>query len=409
MKYSVLTYHKIILKAIVFLGGFFVAGLGLSAQTLDKNRLNIQSIGLKEAQDIALKNYPSMRAARLHTQSQQALTPSAFDLGETELSTGGEEIGKGNEATYTLIALRQNFDIFSIGAKKSFLQQQVKVAEAEEQVLEREIMRQVGIDYIHALVAHHRTQVYMHLDSIYSDFEKAAKWRYETGATSQLEYISAHQQTSQNRLALRQALMNEKIALQNLNRWLGEKASYCPKELILPDESNARLAEHPSVSLAREKVRLAEQQMKAERAEFLPKLYVQGGAQKIGDKSGYWQYEVGVSLPLFSKTRGAKAKSGQLQREAEQARLEQTQLLLQSELQILKASDEKWSEQLNYYREVELPLAHELQRVAIRSYQQGAISYMDFIQNIKEGIKVQLDYWDTYREYFSNRMNMLYY
>ena len=203
--------------------------------------------------------------------------------------------------------------------------------------------------------------------------------------------------------------MNEKIALQNLNRWLGEKTSYCPKELIQPDESNARLAEHPSVSLAREKVRLAEQQMKAERAEFLPKLYVQGGAQKIGDKSGYWQYEVGVSLPLFSKTRGAKAKSGQLQREAEQARLEQTQLQLQSELQTLRASDEKWSEQLNYYREVELPLANELQRVAIRSYQQGAISYMDFIQNIKEGIKVQLDYWDTYREYFSNRMNMLYY
>lgn len=98
-----------------------------------------------------------------------------------------------------------------------------------------------------------------------------------------------------------------------------------------------------------------------------------------------------------------------MQREAEQARLEQTQLQLQSELQTLKASDEKWSEQLNYYREVELPLANELQRVAIRSYQQGAISYMDFIQNIKEGIKVQLDYWDTYREYFSNRMNMLYY
>ena len=114
MKYSVLTYHEIILKAIVFLGGFFVAGLGLSAQTLDKNRFSIQSIGLKEAQDIALKNYPSMRAARLHTQSQQALTPSAFDLGETELSTGGEEIGKGNEATSFEYSSAISADIRSI-------------------------------------------------------------------------------------------------------------------------------------------------------------------------------------------------------------------------------------------------------------------------------------------------------
>lgn len=71
-----------------------------------------------------------MRAAHLNIQSQQALLPSAFNLGDTELSTGGEEIGKGNEATYTLIALRQNLDIFSIGAKKGLLNQQLKVAEA---------------------------------------------------------------------------------------------------------------------------------------------------------------------------------------------------------------------------------------------------------------------------------------
>lgn len=186
-----------------------------------------QVITLQQAQEMAIKNYPSMRAAHLNIQSQQALLPSAFNLGDTELSTGGEEIGKGNEATYTLIALRQNLDIFSIGAKKGLLNQQLKVAEAEGKVVERELKREVGIDYVNALVARHRTKVYEGFDSVFSDFEKAAKMRYETEATSKLEYISALQQLRQNSLALRQAQMDEEIAKQNLNRWLGTETFFC--------------------------------------------------------------------------------------------------------------------------------------------------------------------------------------
>lgn len=166
---------------------------------------------------------------------------------------------------------------------------------------------------------------------------------------------------------------------------------------------------HPSLVLAQEKVRLAETQVKADKAELLPKLYVQGGTQKIGDKSGYWTYEVGVSMPLFSAARSAKSKSGRLQHEAEKVRQEHTQQQLNNELRRLTAIDEKWSDQLRYYREAELPLADEQQRVAIASYKEGAIGYIDFIQNMKDAAKVQLDYWTAYGEYMTNRMNMIYF
>ena len=368
-----------------------------------------QVITLQQAQEMAIKYYPSMRAVHLNIQSQQALLPSAFNLGDTELSTGGEEIGKGNEATYTLIALRQNLDIFSIGAMKGLLNQQLKVAEAEGRVVERDLMREVGIDYVNALVARHRTKVYEGLDSVFSDFEKAAKMRYETEATSKLEYISALQQLRQNELALRQAQVDEDIAKRNMNRWLGTETHFLPADSLELSIETPLLNQAPTIQLANEKVKLTEKQVKAEKAEFLPKLFVQGGSQKIGNNSGYWSYEVGVSMPVFSSERRAKAKAGKLQFEAEKAQQEHTELLLKSELQTLSANKEKWHEQLKYYREVVLPLAVEQQRVAIMSYHQGAIDYIGFIENMKEAAKVQLDYWDVYGEYLTSHIKLLYF
>jgi cobalt-zinc-cadmium resistance protein CzcA len=114
-------------------------------------------------------------------------------------------------------------------------------------------------------------------------------------------------------------------------------------------------------------------------------------------------------MPLFSAARSAKSKSGRLQYEAEKARQEHTEQQLNNELRRLTAIDEKWSDQLRYYRETELPLADEQQRVAIASYKEGAIGYIDFIQNMKDAAKVQLDYWTAYGEYMTNRMNMIYF
>ena len=385
--------------------GIALACLLVSPSTLKAQ----QTISLEEAQRMAVDRYPAMRAARLNTQSAEALKKSALDLGETEISTGGEEIGHGNEATYTLIAVRQNLDILSIDARRGYLSQQARVAEAEARVAERELRREVGIDYAAAIVARERTRVYQHLDSIYRDFERAAQLRYETETTAKLEYISAQQQARQTQLALSEAQLDERIALQDLNRWLGEGADYRPENQLMIENEEWVMDNHPSLVLAQEKVRLAETQVKAEKAELLPKLYVQGGTQKIGDKSGYWTYEVGVSMPLFSAARSAKSKSGRLQHEAEMARQEHTQQQLNNDLRRLTATDEKWSDQLRYYRETELPLADEQQRVAIASYKEGAIGYIDFIQNMKEAAKVQLDYWTVYGEYMTNRMNMIYY
>jgi len=70
------------------------------------------SISLQEAIAMAMNRYPALKASRLHTQSTLAMQRTARDFGNLELSMGGEEIGRGNDAVTTLLAARQNLDIF---------------------------------------------------------------------------------------------------------------------------------------------------------------------------------------------------------------------------------------------------------------------------------------------------------
>ena len=105
------------------------------------------SISLQEAIAMAKNRYPALKASRLHTQSTLAMQRTARDFGNLELSMGGEEIGRGNDAVTTLLAARQNLDIFSVKARWQRLQQETRVAHATTRVLEQQLQLQVSSAY----------------------------------------------------------------------------------------------------------------------------------------------------------------------------------------------------------------------------------------------------------------------
>lgn len=74
-------------------------------------------IVLDSAVTMARQSYPSLQTGKLEIQRQNVLKASAYDLGSTQLFTGGEEIASG-QGIYTLIGIgQQNIDLLSIGAK----------------------------------------------------------------------------------------------------------------------------------------------------------------------------------------------------------------------------------------------------------------------------------------------------
>ena len=297
-----------------------------------------QSITLSAAIRKAGASYPALRASRLREGSMRALQRSASPLGDLELSSGGEEIGHGNDAITTLVEARQNLDLFSVRSRRRRMAQETQVAAADTRLQERRIRWQLSLDYAADVVARMRLEQYRRQEKLYSDFVAAAKLRYDTEAASLLEYQAAQSRQRQVELALIEAENDLNKAHINLSRWLSSDTLYQASGDI--DEALTAapdtLALHPALSLAEERVHLAEAVSSETRSSALPRMFVGMGSQKIGSRTGYWSWQVGLSLPVSIGTNRALRRAAALDTEKARADLQTEQRTLSSGLRSLE-------------------------------------------------------------------------
>lgn len=370
------------------------------------------SISLQEAIAMAMNRYPALKASRLHTQSTLAMQRTARDFGNLELSMGGEEIGRGNDAVTTLLAARQNLDIFSVKARWQRLQQETRVAHATTRVLEQQLQLQVSSAYAADQMARLRLELYRKQAELYTRFVEAARLRYDTRAASLLEYQSAQSEHRRVELNVIEAEKDVEKAHIDLSRWLSPDTLYQSDTVIVDEQvatSAAMLGAHPAIVLANEKVKLASDISKEMRANSLPKLYVELGSQMIGSRLGYWSWSVGVSVPVDMGANKARRQSALVEIEKAHTELNDQQWSIDAHNRQLNCDYSKWQRTVEYYRKSALPLANEQRRNALLSYREGQIGYIDFIQALKTTMDVEFSYIDAYQKLLETKFNIEYY
>lgn len=370
------------------------------------------SISLQEAIAMAMNRYPALKASRLHTQSTLAMQRTARDFGNLELSMGGEEIGRGNDAVTTLLAARQNLDIFSVKARWQRLQQETRVAHATTRVLEQQLQLQVSSAYAADQMARLRLELYRKQAELYTRFVEAARLRYDTRAASLLEYQSAQSEHRRVELNVIEAEKDVEKAHIDLSRWLSPDTLYQSDTVIVDEQvatSAAMLGAHPAIVLANEKVKLASDISNEMRANALPKLYVELGSQMIGSHLGYWSWSVGVSVPVDMGANKARRQSALVEIEKAHTELNDQQWRIDVHNRQLNCDYSKWQRTVEYYRKSALPLANEQRRNALLSYREGQIGYLDFIQALKTTMDVEFSYIDAYQKLLETKFNIEYY
>jgi cobalt-zinc-cadmium resistance protein CzcA len=370
-----------------------------------------QTITLAEALRKARADYPALRASRLQARSLKAMQHAASPLGDLELSTGGEEIGRGNDAITTLVAARQNLDLFTVKSRRRRMKQETQVAEAGTRLIERQLRWQLSLDYAADVAARLRLEQYRQQVKLFSDFVAAAKLRYDTQAAPLLEYQAAQSQQRQLELSLIEAEKDLDKAHINLSRWLEADTLYQAAGDIVEkvEVSSVSLTLHPALELAEERVRLAEAVAGETRSAALPKLYVEMGSQKIGSRTGYWSWQLGLSLPISIGANNARNRAAAIDTERARADLMAEQRTLDTQQRTLNSEYAKWRNTVDYYRTSALPLAKEQRRSAMLSYREGAIGYLDFIQAVKTAMDTELNYIDAYAKLLESKFNIEYY
>ncbi|MEH6679499.1 MAG: CusA/CzcA family heavy metal efflux RND transporter [Sediminicola sp.] len=385
---------------------------GMQAQQLPTDSLPM--VSLEQAVTISKEHYPLLKADRLKIEKQTALKTNAYDFGNTQVFTGGEEIN-GDQGIYTTIGVgQQNIDLFGIGPKKRLQQQRVQLAEANLDLSELQVEQEVKKAWAETFLAKRKLVLYKELDSIYGKFLTAIELNLEVEAISRLEFTSAKNQALQIGNELIKAESDYSISLQQLNLWLASKTIYTvPDELHEPKltvlETDFQIRQHPEFRLSENKIAESEADFNAANADLLPKFSIQGGLQQINGNSGFQSYQAGVSVPLFSGPERGRRKAAKLEMEIALTNADfKRQQLLSEYGQALQAY-QKWLTSWRFYHGKALPLAKEQRTGALYAYTEGAVDYAAFTQMIGDAIKTEMDALETLDNYLKSVFKLQYY
>ncbi|MDW7692308.1 CusA/CzcA family heavy metal efflux RND transporter [Flammeovirgaceae bacterium SG7u.111] len=372
-------------------------------------------ISMEQALERAKVNYPQLQVAKLEVEKQSSLKKSAWDLGQTQVLTSGEEVDGVGNGVYTVLGIQQqNIDVFGISPNVKLQKQKVLLAEAAYHLSEAELEQQVKQAYAQAFVARNKLVLYASVDSIYLEFQRAAELRYEVEASSRLEYLAASNQTKQIALQKGQAAYDYAAALQKLNLWLVSDTVF---EIDASDDDSwlgpivvvDSVQSHPLLAIGQQNIEVANAQLKAANASFFPKLNGMYGSQKIGDVSGFYQYQLGLTIPLFFNKEQGWAQSAKIQQKIAEYQLMQTKFELNTAYQSMLLEYRKWEASWQFYQEEALPLAREQRQGAVVAFEEGAIDYVAFIQNMKEAVFVELGAQEALASYLAAKFKLDYY
>ncbi|SHF74592.1 cobalt-zinc-cadmium resistance protein CzcA [Salegentibacter echinorum] len=399
--------NKSMLNQNIVAGIAVVAFLVLPLKTTmaQETSNNSSEISQQEAVELALKNYPLLKNEKRKIEKEKALKKSAWDLGTTGVFTGGEELGDSG-GTYTTVGVKQQgIDLFGIIPKNKLHKERIKLAENAYRLSQLEVSREVKKLWTKAFAANRKTNLFTRLDSLYSKMEEAISLRHEVEAISRLEMLTAQNRVSEIKIEKAQAENDYQIAIQKLNLWLGEEANYkvptsFETKLIAENELNPRvIASHPQLQVAQQELAVSKAKYSTEKADFLPDFNVQYGFQKKDGNTGFYSYQAGISIPILSGAAHGEVKAARIDRDIarEAAKFEEKRLA--SKFKTRLQNYKKWKASWEFYRDKVLPLLEEERQGSLLAFNEGAMEYVAFIQNLDNAVQAELKALTAYKNY----------
>ena len=370
-------------------------------------------VSLTELRERALNNNSMLKADSLNINKNRKLQRTAFNPSNTNFFYSEEEI-PGNGAGQS--NLGSGISSYGIGQKFDFpttyiqrsqvLKQRTKVAEKNYRLRQNELEKQVATAYYKWVNAWQRVKFYGQLNSLYANFEKAAKLRYQTGETTKLEQLNANSRRKQIELKLKESLVFFNTAVLELEQLTASEIAVndYPLEIqhttILRLENDETLTDDNAfLSYRNELVNLAEEETDVQQSQWLPDINLQYSLQTVNGANGFYGFQAGISVPLLFNSQKASVRALKIDKMKQEELLKNERLTINKRLATANANYEQWLNQVTYYKETGLPMSEELFDGASLSFRVGGIDYIEYIQNLSEATNIKTNWFDALLSY----------
>jgi len=282
------------------------------------------------------------------------------------------------------------------GAQKNALEEQVNMELSQVALEKQRLQGQISKVYIEANYWDDLINHYDYLDSMYAEFSRAATRKFETGESNYLEKLTAEGKRKEIGLKLDEAVQNKLVALDELKLLLNwkEEIQLAKEEVVLKVDLPEDWSDHPGVAYYESAKSQAEFQVQTEKRKLLPdiKLDVFRGTNPGINSKVYPGFQAGVGIPIFYGAQKSQIRSSEFQQQQVQLEAEQYKNQLESKSQQLQRQLAQNTKVITYYESEGKTLSSQILQQANRSYQEGAIDFLQYVQLIENSRTITLQY-----------------
>ncbi|WP_033959841.1 CusA/CzcA family heavy metal efflux RND transporter [Psychroserpens jangbogonensis] len=360
-------------------------------------------LNIEQALELAIENNANLKAENLKIDQSNALVGSAFTFDKTNIYYNYDESNLAiNNEPLKVFGISQDFKFPTVYfAEKKLNQSKVGLQEANFSLQLQQIKKQVYAIYYQLSYAKNKAENYKYLDSLYQDFAKKAKRRFELGETNYLEMITAQSKQKQLETLYKQSLQDVILYREQLKKIVQVDSITIEDGLLLKLEvDNLSTQQNVGLSIFDASINYQKAQTKLERQSLYPDLnaeYFQGTNSGLNDNIK--GYQLGIKIPILFGGQRSKIKAAKIAQEIVIEQKQDYQAKLNAEYQSLLAKLQQYEEAIQYYETQGETLSEEIIKTANRTFKEGEIDFFQYIQSLETAKDIQLDYLEQLNQY----------
>lgn len=371
---------------------------------------------VEDAVTIALANNKSLQSGKKEVLKEQTLKKTSLDLGKTDI---GFQYGQFNSYENDFaFNVSQNFKFPSYYSNQAkYAEEKIKATELKWASNANELSKEVKETWFQIQFLLAKKDLLIYQGSIYNEFQRATKLRYETEASSLLEKTMADSKVMELTIQLNEVDSDIRVQLNRLSLYLNMTIESIPQlsEKLELSVDSSSLLNNPSLQYMSQQIVLLEKQKKLKKSSVLPEFNIgyfnqsmvgvqtiNGIDQTVNGNTRFSGITAGISIPLWAKPDIAKVRASEFEIQSAEIQSEYFNDMLNSQLSQALEEYQKLSQSLNYYEETGLKQAELLQNNAQKSFDYGAIDYVEYVRNIEQALSIRIQYLDRLNQFNQN-------
>ena len=378
------------------------------------NAVAQDTLDVKSAVQIAIKNNLSLKSERLRGEYLEKMIASSKDIPPTEIQGEFGQINSAYNDSRFIISQSIHFPTLYKRQKtlnsESFKEQAFQIA-----LKEHELIRQVKEIFFRLVHLKEKEKILVRIDTMYTTFLEKASFRFEKGESDILEKIYA--ETALGKIQMQLKLLRRDYEMEKL-RWQILLNQESPIE---PMYSSAKLSfmeaipiqkileSNPQLKVLQQQKEIANATTQVEIAKKLPDLTVafsNGSIQGIGADDIYYKksnrfnaLQLGVGVPIFLGAQKAKINGSKTMELVSENNYQVAVQQLSNDYKIQLQEFEKNKETITYYENNALQNAEKMKNVANLQFSTGEINYLTWANLIQNAIAIESEYLDVIHEW----------